>query len=246
MTARRQTPARAPTRKPATGKASTRKSATGKAATGKAATGKPAAGKASTRKPATGRAATRTAAAPKAGAPRTGTAARTTASARKRTAPAAKPAAARKGTATSRTRTGRHAAPRPRWRQALFGERPLLAATFAALAVFVAMLLGPLQSFTAASERVDELQSRRVQLATAVEDMEARRARLMDPEHVELRAREELGMVKPGETPYVVTGKRKDVERLPQLLPTAQVTERSWWSRVSGALGKLFDRQAAE
>ena len=182
-------------------------------------------------------------------------------SAAKRTATAPKPKAAPKTTGkhTAPKTKGKHTAPKParsarrthegpppRWRRVLSGDRPMLVAMFAVLAVFVAMLLGPLQSFTSASERVDELEARKAQLTTAVDDLEQRRSHLLDPEQVELLAREELGMVRPGEVPYVVTGREGDVEKLPRLQPTGPVAPKAWWQRVAGAFGRMLDRSRTE
>ena len=159
---------------------------------------------------------------------------------------ARKPTRARKPT-TSAPRRPAAGAPRreSRLHVALRGDRPFVLALFAVGAVLVAMLLGPLQSFTAASERVDELQARKERLTTSVAALEERRTQLNNADYIELRAREELGLVRPGEIPYVVTGLDPDVQQLRDPLPTAAVESRSWWSRIGRAFAKLFERDGA-
>lgn len=77
-----------------------------------------------------------------------------------------------------------------------------------ALAVLVVllgvMMIGPFQSLTAASDRVDDLERRRAELSAEVAALEQRRADLDRPEEIELLARSELGLVEPGEVPFVV------------------------------------------
>lgn len=46
------------------------------------------------------------------------------------------------------------------------------------------------------------------QATTLNKDLEAERDRLLDPAYVEKLAREQLGLVKPGEAPYVPAGKK--------------------------------------
>lgn len=77
-----------------------------------------------------------------------------------------------------------------------------------------AMAVGPAQSFMAAGDRVDELTASRDQLAAEVEALEERREQLHDPEEVELIARSRLGLVKPGEVPYVVVVEEPELDEL--------------------------------
>lgn len=66
------------------------------------------------------------------------------------------------------------------------------------------MMIKPIESLTVASNRVDDLERQRIELASEVAALERRRDDLSRPEEVELLAREELGMVAPGEVPFVV------------------------------------------
>lgn len=107
------------------------------------------------------------------------------------------------------------AAPRRRRvRRLVTGNRAYLLSLVVLLAMLSAMAAGPLQSFMAAGDRVDELTASRNQLAAEVEALEGRRDQLHDPEELELIARSRLGMVKPGEVPYVVVVEEPELDEL--------------------------------
>lgn len=67
-----------------------------------------------------------------------------------------------------------------------------------------AMALGPYADYTAAQDRVQNLVAERTALDQAVAGLEAEAARLQDPAALEEPAREDLGMARPGEIPYIV------------------------------------------
>jgi hypothetical protein len=79
------------------------------------------------------------------------------------------------------------------------------------------MALGPYADLTVAQERVATLEARQADLGSAVVALEEEAARLQDPRALEAQAREDLGMVRPGELPYIVADP----------LPTAPPTERA-------------------
>jgi cell division protein FtsB len=108
-----------------------------------------------------------------------------------------------------------------------------------ALAVLVVllgvMLLGPFKSLTAASDRVAELERRRAELSAEVAALEQRRADLDRPEEIELLARSELGLVEPGEVPFVVV----TPEPPPPSAP-APVEDRPWYEQLWDGVTGLF------
>jgi hypothetical protein len=108
-------------------------------------------------------------------------------------------------------------------RQATSGDRPYVVGLFVLIAVLAIMLVAPARSLTAAA------------------DLERRRQQLRDPEEIELLAREQLGMVRPGEIPYVVTSPQGDGERL-ELDGRATLASDSvpWYRRLGEAFGQLF------
>jgi hypothetical protein len=64
--------------------------------------------------------------------------------------------------------------------------------------------LGPYADLTAAQSRVATLEARQAELAEAVGELEAEAERLQDPASLEEQARDDLGMARPGEIPYIV------------------------------------------
>ena len=90
-------------------------------------------------------------------------------------------------------------------RRAVSGDRPYVVAFFVLVAILAMMVVGPLHSYTAAAERVEDLERSRTDLQQRVVELQERHRRLGDPEEIELLARRQLGLVKPGEIPYVVT-----------------------------------------
>jgi cell division protein FtsB len=129
------------------------------------------------------------------------------------------------------------------WRRAVSGDRPYVVAFFALVALLAMMVIGPLQSYTAAAERVHDLEAARAQLKDTVAELEAREERLQDPEEIELLARQRLGLVKPGEIPYVVTDGNPDTDQVrPGGKPLTPPLKLSLWQRISQAFGALFRR----
>jgi cell division protein FtsB len=126
-------------------------------------------------------------------------------------------------------------------RRTTVGQRPFLAALVLLAVLVFAMALGPLQRYTAAAERVETLEATRQQLSEQVERLEERRATLEDPEEVELIARTELGLVKPGEVPFIVVS--PDDDRAPV---TAEDDEQMadddapWYRRIGRRIGERF------
>lgn len=95
------------------------------------------------------------------------------------------------------------------------------------------MAIGPVQSYTAAADRVDQLAQSRAELQAEVDRLEARRERLQDPEEVELLAREQLNLVRPGEIPYVVVTPAEP-ELDPMRPPSADHRRGEPWHRRLG------------
>jgi cell division protein FtsB len=74
----------------------------------------------------------------------------------------------------------------------------------ALLGLLALMAAPPIRSLDATNQRVEYLRATKQQLTTSITELEQRRARLQDPDEVELLARTKFGLVKPGETAYVV------------------------------------------
>lgn len=112
-------------------------------------------------------------------------------------------------------------------------------ALFGLVVLLGAMALGPLQSLSAAQDRVEDLERTREELRVEVDALEDRREVLQDPEAIELMAREQLGLVMPGEIPFVVVTPEDDLATVgPESSDDA--ADRSLWDRVRAAVDSLL------
>lgn len=104
------------------------------------------------------------------------------------------------------------------------------------------MAVGPYADYTAAQERVDALADRRQALDAAVEELEVEAERLQDPAALEEQARSQLGLVRPGEIPYIVVNPPSEapvpVNAQPEVEPEDE-GEPSAWDRISGWVRSL-------
>ena len=143
----------------------------------------------------------------------------------------------------------RRASASRRWRRPLLpaaltrGQRPYALALAALLLVIALVAATPAQRYLEQRDRVAELEAERAQLAEEVADLEERREELEDPDEIELLARD-LGLVRPGEIPYVV---RRD-DDAPRALASerepdeeAREDDAPWWRTLGEALGLLGD-----
>lgn len=96
------------------------------------------------------------------------------------------------------------------------------------------MATGPYADYTAAQERVHELVDRRAALDAAVEELEVEADRLQDPAALEEQARSQLGLVRPGEIPYIVVN--------PPTEPPAPVNAQSGADGEGGDGSSAWDR----
>lgn len=123
------------------------------------------------------------------------------------------------------------------------GDRPYVLAFFVLVAVLAMMVVRPLQSYTAAEERVNDLEVAKADLEQRVADLQIRESRLRDPEEIELLARRRLGLVKPGEIPYVVSDGDPDTDQVrPDGRTPGPVRSVSTLERLGQAFASLFRR----
>lgn len=148
--------------------------------------------------------------------------------------------------ATTRSRRG----PRRRERRRLLpaaltrGQRPFVFAFVALLVGLATMAATPAQRYVEMQQRVDSLTQQREELADDVDALEERKERLRDPEEIELLARRELGLVRPGEISYVVVRPDRDQPDVDAREPVAD-EDKPWWRRLGETLGLLGDGPAA-
>ena len=73
---------------------------------------------------------------------------------------------------------------------------------------FIYLSLGQQRQLNAIDQEAQSIQMQRAQAEIINTTLKAERDALNDRKYVEKVAREELGLVKPGETPYIGTGKK--------------------------------------
>ena len=118
------------------------------------------------------------------------------------------------------------------------GGRWYAATLLVVVLVLGAMAAGPLGDHTAATARVDELAAQRDALTDEVAVLSEQRDDLNDPETLELLARSELGLVRPGEIPYIVITPEPSAGDAPVTPPTEE--PRPWYERLfDSAVGWL-------
>lgn len=152
--------------------------------------------------------------------------------------PPARRAPARGRKAPAPRRRGRARTPAPgRVQRATAGDRVYVYVLIGVVVMLGAMAVGPLQSYTAAADRVDSLEQTRAELQEEVDRLEERRERLQDPEEIELMARTEFGLVKPGEVPFVVVTPEPELDRVfPDPTPADARPDGGPWYRRLGRL----------
>lgn len=117
-------------------------------------------------------------------------------------------------------------------------SRQFLLSLLALLAVLAFMAVAPIRSLDAANQRVESLAATKRQLTTSITDLERRKARLQDPQHIELLARTRFGLVKQGETPYVVVTPEDDLKTNGQAEGGAG--HRAWYRWLFDAVVDMF------
>ena len=125
---------------------------------------------------------------------------------------------------TVRRRTRRGAA---RALAAVRASRPFVLGVVALLALLGFMAAAPIRSLDATNQRVEYLKATKQQLTTSVTELEQRSTRLRDPDEVELLARTQFGLVKPGETAYVVSTPEDPIEG--EAEPPDGAGHRAWY-----------------
>lgn len=122
---------------------------------------------------------------------------------------------------------------------AVSGDRPFVIGLVGVLALAVVMLSGPFQSYVDGRARVESLQAKVAALDAENGSLRQRQADLEDPTNIELLAREQQGMIRPGEVPYAIVP--PEVER-PLITAPAPEAEADvpWHRRVWEAVTTVF------
>jgi cell division protein FtsB len=141
--------------------------------------------------------------------------------------------------ARSDTATGKRRARRP-VRRLLGADLTLGALLVGATVLAVWVVAAPFETYVSSRERVAVLE----QQATALEAENARLEQLIvdldDPLTVELLAREQQGLVRQGEVPYVLSLQEPDRPRIVEVAPAPAEVEQDVLVRILELLRRLF------
>jgi len=99
---------------------------------------------------------------------------------------------------------GRLAELKHRIRSSVQGDRPLIVATIVVVVLAVVIVSTPMQSYLDGRERVEHLADKAAALDEANAQLQQRASDLERDTTIELLAREQLGLVRPGEVAYTL------------------------------------------
>jgi cell division protein FtsB len=118
------------------------------------------------------------------------------------------------------------------WGAARSGDRPMVVALLVVIALGATMLAGPTQRYLDSSARVDDLQAKATALEAENEQLRQRKQDLTDDEYVELLAREQQGLVRPGEVPYTLVPPEVERPRISSPRDVTEVADPAWYERA--------------
>lgn len=123
----------------------------------------------------------------------------------------------------------------------LHGDRPYVVAFVAAVGVALVIISGPIQTWLGQRDLVDQRAAVLEVLEDENADLAARVRELNDPDTIEAEAREQQGMVRPGEVPYVIVPPDTGAERIAPDLTDVETDGRGWLTRAWEAVTQLVD-----
>jgi cell division protein FtsB len=98
--------------------------------------------------------------------------------------------------------------------EARSGQRPLVVVLLVAIGLSVVMLSGPAERYLDGRSRVEALRTTGDALDEEIAVLQGQTERLADPRRLEDLAREQQGMVRPGEIPYTLVPPETDRPRI--------------------------------
>lgn len=123
----------------------------------------------------------------------------------------------------------------------LHGGRPYWVALLAAAGLSLVIVSGPVQTWLAQRDLVERREAVLAVLDEENAHLADRVRALNDPDTIEAEAREQQGMVRPGEVPYVIVPPDVDSERIAPDLTDVETDDRSWLAQVWEAISNLVD-----
>lgn len=127
-------------------------------------------------------------------------------------------------------------------RRAIRGDRPLILALLGVLALGVVIVSAPLQSYLDGRDRVAHLSAQAEALDEANADLAQRIQDLERDATIELLAREQLGLVRPGEVAYALSPPEVDRPRITASREAVPPDERPWYTRLWDAAWQRLGR----
>ncbi len=118
------------------------------------------------------------------------------------------------------------------WGAASGGDRPMVVALLLVVVLGATMLAGPTQRYLDSSSRVDDLQVKASALEAENDKLRQRRDDLTDEEYVELLAREQQGLVRPGEVAYSLVPPEVDRPRISTPRDPGESESATWYVRA--------------
>lgn len=122
----------------------------------------------------------------------------------------------------------------------LHGDRPYWVGLLAATGFSLVIVSGPIQTWMGQRDLVDQREGVLEVLDEENAELAARVRDLHDPDTIEAEAREQQGMVRPGEVPYVIVPPDADSERIAPDLTDVETDDRGWFARVWDEITALF------
>jgi cell division protein FtsB len=122
----------------------------------------------------------------------------------------------------------------------LGGERPYVLAFVAAVGLALVVVSGPIQTLLEQRELVENREAVLAALEAENELLGDRVQDLNNPATIEAEAREEQGMVRPGEVPYVIVPPAVEDEQIAPDLSDADSEQRGWFARAWDAVTGIF------
>lgn len=123
----------------------------------------------------------------------------------------------------------------------LHGDRPYVVVFLAATGLALVIVSGPVQTWMGQRALVDQREAVLSVLEAENERLAARVEDLNDPGTIEAEAREQQGMVRPGEVPYVIVPPDVDAERIAPDLTDVETDDRGWLARAWEAITGLVE-----
>lgn len=123
----------------------------------------------------------------------------------------------------------------------LHGDRPYWVALLAATGLSLVIVSGPIQTWLAQRDLVERREAVLAVLDEENAELADRVRALNDPDTIEAEAREQQGMVRPGEVPYVIVPPAVDSERIAPDLTDVETDDRGWFARVWEAITGLVE-----